>query len=63
MIKTYCDWCGNLINNEFVEAVPVWIIKFPFQDTIIFDCEECRDEFINEHCKEVYLYRNGHLDD
>lgn len=59
--KHYCDFCGDQLEH-FRDEIPINILALPFCDTLLFCCEDCLWEFINEYTEDAYIDKNGTIE-
>lgn len=57
--KIYCDFCGNIINDE-IEEVPIIILELA-SETLLFCDEDCQRKYINECTLEKYVDYEGNI--
>ena len=58
--KIYCDFCGNIINDE-VEEVPFHLLEIAC-DTFLFCDEDCMNKYIKECTFVKYVNYEGKID-
>ena len=58
--KVYCDFCGNIINDDYSE-VPMIMLELP-NDTFLFCDEDCMNKYIEECTFVKYVDYEGKID-
>ena len=58
--KVYCDFCGNIINDE-IEEVPIIILELASETLLFCDNDDCMRKYINECTLEKYVDYEGNI--